>query len=339
MRGGRRRLAACAAVAMVAGLGMADAPVSPVGAQDAIRPRRVTITALPAMAEGDYALPAEINDRGVVTVTSAPGYLASLEPGAQAYLWRNGRVTTLVPPGAEGSSAVNITEDGLVSGSALRDGVAYPFLWRFGRFTDVGVPVTPTARLSLSERGHLAVSNPGNAGVWWRGRYTPIQAPAGVGPSPVMVNNQGTVAGYFFEFVTGAPLRVGGFTWSDGVFTDIAPGNAAQHVLLDVNDRGQAVGVCGHRACLIEDGVTTDLGTLGGSSSYFGAVGEISRNVLNERGQVAGSAAVADTYENHAFLWEDGEMPRPGHARWSSKRGAGAQRGGSRRRQEPDGLR
>lgn len=62
----------------------------------------------------------------------------------------------------------------------------------------------------------------------------------------------------------------------------------------DVNDRGQAVGTCGERACIWQDGKMTVLGTLGGESSDARA--------LNDRGQVVGSAE-AKAYADRAVLW------------------------------------
>lgn len=70
-----------------------------------------------------------------------------------------------------------------------------------------------------------------------------------------------------------------------------------------INNRGQVVGNAvtatgATHAFLWDNGQMTDLGTLGGHSSF--ALG------INDRGQVVGEAAGVDGW--YAFLWEDGQM-------------------------------
>jgi probable HAF family extracellular repeat protein len=66
-----------------------------------------------------------------------------------------------------------------------------------------------------------------------------------------------------------------------------------------INDSGQIVGISADHAFLWENGVLTDLGTLGGSLS--------AANSINNRGQVAGESNTVSG-EMHAFLWEHGHM-------------------------------
>lgn len=73
----------------------------------------------------------------------------------------------------------------------------------------------------------------------------------------------------------------------------------------DVNASGQVVGLAslptrGTRAFLWDQGVTKDLGTLGGDAAY--AVG------INDRGQIVGASTTADGPDYHACLWEDGAI-------------------------------
>jgi probable HAF family extracellular repeat protein len=74
----------------------------------------------------------------------------------------------------------------------------------------------------------------------------------------------------------------------------------------DVNEAGQVVGTSVNaagqsRAFLWDDGVLTDLGTLGGDSSWAGG--------LNDAGQVVGHSRVAPgSSATEMFLWEDGVM-------------------------------
>ena len=66
----------------------------------------------------------------------------------------------------------------------------------------------------------------------------------------------------------------------------------------DINDAGQIVGYATNRAFLWQNGVMTDLGTLGGNSS----VGQ----AINAFGQVAGFSAVTSGSNSHATLWSNG---------------------------------
>jgi len=66
-----------------------------------------------------------------------------------------------------------------------------------------------------------------------------------------------------------------------------------------INDSGQIVGKSANHAFLWENGVMTDLGTLGGNLS--------AANAINNRGQVAGESSTASG-EMHGFLWEHGTM-------------------------------
>lgn len=90
--------------------------------------------------------------------------------------------------------------------------------------------------------------------------------------------------------------------WRDGLLVDLGHLSinpaGAEVGLFDVNEQEQAVGGSGH-AFLMEDGVTQDLGTLGGPSSVAYA--------LNEAGQVVGSADLAGG-SPRAFLWQQGLM-------------------------------
>jgi probable HAF family extracellular repeat protein len=68
----------------------------------------------------------------------------------------------------------------------------------------------------------------------------------------------------------------------------------------DINDAGQVVGTAHNRAFLWENGVLTDLGTLGGNSSVASAI--------NAAGQVVGGASTAPPSTGHAVRWENGAI-------------------------------
>ena len=92
-----------------------------------------------------------------------------------------------------------------------------------------------------------------------------------------------------------------------GAMTDLGtlPGDKISSAVA-INDRGQVVGnsptIAGvTHAFLSSDGAMTDLGTLGGTTSYATAI--------NDRGQVVGSAETTPgSYIQHGFLYSNGAM-------------------------------
>lgn len=66
----------------------------------------------------------------------------------------------------------------------------------------------------------------------------------------------------------------------------------------DVNDAGQVVGNSGNKAFLWENGVMTNLGSLGGTTSFAYAI--------NGAGQVVGQSTTPSNAARHATLWDHG---------------------------------
>jgi probable HAF family extracellular repeat protein len=69
---------------------------------------------------------------------------------------------------------------------------------------------------------------------------------------------------------------------------------------LDVNDAGQVVGNSGSKAFLWQDGVMTDLGSLGGTASVAYAI--------NGVGQIVGQSSTPNNAARHAALWDHGAI-------------------------------
>ena len=106
------------------------------------------------------------------------------------------------------------------------------------------------------------------------------------------INNRGDIAANTVVWTRGEITNLGSLL-PDGGFV-AAFGINARRQIVGWADAGQ-----GLRAFLWDDGVMTDLGTLGGDES--------TAFDINNRGQVAGLSRASDD-QVHAFLWEKGVM-------------------------------
>src|SRR2546430_13947791 len=112
------------------------------------------------------------------------------------------------------------------------------------------------------------------------------------------INDTGSIVGksYYTDNVGDSGMLA--FLWEIGTMRDLGVGFYSEAFAID--NAGHVVGSANRndgglwRAFLWQDGVTTDLGTLGGqySAAYD----------VNPAGQVVGESQVA-THDIHAFLW------------------------------------
>jgi probable HAF family extracellular repeat protein len=111
------------------------------------------------------------------------------------------------------------------------------------------------------------------------------------------INDAGTVVGHT------TLLGLQAVAWKDGQYTPLGFEGEA----IRINRRGDiacTARVGGfQRACLLRDGVLHEFGTFGGTTSHA--------MELNDRGQVTGTAAVANG-DWRAFVWENGTMSNLG---------------------------
>lgn len=83
------------------------------------------------------------------------------------------------------------------------------------------------------------------------------------------------------------------------IVTDLGTlGSVQSAQAYDINDSGQVVGYAGNHAFVWQNGVLTDLGTLGGNASIARAI--------NTFGQIAGQSTLASSSTSHAVLWDNG---------------------------------
>jgi probable HAF family extracellular repeat protein len=218
---------------------------------------------------------------------------------SHAITWRNGTLTDLgVLPGPAGSSSMPtwISKNGLIAGFSL-NGQIDPL---FG---------APEIRAVLWQNDVIA-----DLGTLEGGFESGASA----------VNNSGQVVGFATNLVpdpnsiAGITTQSRAFLWEKGVMQDLGtlPGGTDAEALF-INERGQIVGQsyaadsivtppigCGDSPLTLysfswENGVMTDMGTLGGhcATPYS----------LNNRGQVVGQSNLTGDTLSHPFLWQPGK--------------------------------
>lgn len=133
------------------------------------------------------------------------------------------------------------------------------------------------------------------------------------------INDNGMVIGQFaYRFPSQEPRASLGFIWRDGVVTKLEELGTVSMVAVNEegqvliakalepgpNDPGCRLWDCGVRGLIWRDGVATDLGTLGGASTFPIAMNN--HGVVIGRSQRAGAQAPNDGW--YAFIWQDGAM-------------------------------
>jgi len=139
--------------------------------------------------------------------------------------------------------------------------------------------------------------------LWENGRMIDLGTLGGTAGGPIALNNRGQVLGIsnlagdqFADF----------FLWENGKLTDLTAQSTGGTLWLAsaINDAGQIVGGASFPgrdfdAAVWQNGVLTDLGTLGGDCYSFA-------DAINSRGQIVGSSYPCDGSTARAFLWQNG---------------------------------
>ena len=217
-------------------------------------------TPLGSLGDG-FTVGSAINNAGQITGESrnSNGFL-------RAFLYSNGSLTDLgVLPGGVASAGRGINNSGQITGYASTSGPAanHAFLFSNGNMADLGTLGGMTSFGTSFGRG---------------------------------INDSGQITG---DSVAGGVDLA--FLYANGVMTPIF---AVESQGTAINASGQIAGQFAtasgfFHAFVYTNGVTVDLGTLGGSGSFA--------NGINSGGQVTGYSSVPGG-SNHAFLYRNGEM-------------------------------
>jgi probable HAF family extracellular repeat protein len=247
-------------------------------------------------------VPVAINDSGQIV-----GNTLTSDGGAHAFVWRQGRVTSLGTLGGKESAATAMNDRGQIVGwsDTKTGGGHYAFLWQNGKMSNLGARGGGWSEAtSINDAGQVVGSSSTKSGthhavLWQRGKLTDLGTLPGSSDSGASsINNKGQILGQSTT-KTGESHVV---LWRSEKMIDLGPlGESAAAI----NDNGQIVGYRHSRAFLWQNGKTTYLHALPGGKNNIAAA-------INDEGQVVGSSDTrGDAFgsgPSRAFLWQAGRM-------------------------------
>ena len=252
----------------------------------------------------DYIVANAINDSSQVV---GVGFTGTTQRG---FLWQNGTMTILPSLWIGSTSAEDINNHGSVVGSSqVFPGDNHAFLYKNGEMIDLGtLGGRNSFAYAINDDGVIVDSGEISSGethatIWQDGKIIDLGTLGGNYSLARGINSWGDVVGTSTRRsrVTHAFLSTGGEMidlQKDQIGIDHQ--NKIFGIATDINDADQVVGQGQFmkrqdtRAFLWENGILTDLGTLGGSIG--------SAEGINQLGQVVGfSSTPSGVY--HAFLW------------------------------------
>lgn len=239
----------------------------------------------------------DINNVGQIVGWSQDSINRNILP----FIWENGimRELSLPYPLNSNSIAYGLNDSGIVVG----EGHGNAIVWHDNTYTDLGVG----SAKAINNLGQVVgwretPDSSQHAFLWQNGVFTDLGDLGGGRSIAFGINDAGQVVGESAT-VAGPPRA---FLWQNGVMTDLDSTIPAGYCseAFGINDVGQIVGHrfnCGNSTeeypMLWENGVATQLGTLGGS---FGGT-----SAINNKGNISGYSRYNDMYPNevHATLW------------------------------------
>jgi probable HAF family extracellular repeat protein len=259
------------------------------------------MTDLGALPVNNNSAGGSINSHGWVTGQSQSSVLDPIVgiPEYRAVLWKDGQIIDLGTLGGTESLGIYVNDAGQVIGFATTSTAPDPlgffgfpthtFIWQNGQKLDIGTlggsDALPGASCSNSPEGLVVggsttTTNPNSDTglpttdpfLWHRGRMIDLGSLGGTNGFAQCANNRRQVIGQ-------SSLAANPAACDFPILSLIGPG-------------------C--RAFFWDDGLMTDLGTLGGDNSE--AIW------LNDAGDVAGSADLPGSQIHHAVFWEHGKI-------------------------------
>jgi probable HAF family extracellular repeat protein len=246
------------------------------------------------------------NQPGQPFVISNDGWVsggAGVGAAEHAVLWRGTEITDIGNPGIGGNSiAFGVNEWGLAVGEAEDTSADLSTTEDFCGFQAMGYSSSPTPCVPF---------------VGKQGKMVPLKTLGGANGVANQINSWGATAGYA-ENTTEDPAcpspQVYQFkpaVWFGNSIRQLPTGSDPEGVAFSINDLGQVVGTSGTcgpfnpiwlfnlspaNAWLWQNGVATNLGTLGGVANNMA-------HDINNLGQVVGGSDESGDQTSHAFLW------------------------------------
>jgi len=232
------------------------------------------------------------------------------------------QITDLGTMGGLSSSAAGINDNELIVGASevvcpapcpFDEAPTHAFVWQNGVFTDLGTMGGENSHANAINAAGVIVGSSAAVGdielpvKWENGQVTDLGTFGGATGVAYGINVNGVIVGTA-DHPTGQFIRFTGFTWQNGVMTDLGvlPGGDWS-VAQGINKNGDIVGqgsssIGAIRALRWHNGRIADLGNLEGGSATAFAVAL----AINDAGQIVG---YSDTKRGqHAFLFQNGAM-------------------------------
>jgi len=159
---------------------------------------------------------------------------------------------TITDPGTLGDNwsragAVNGTGQ-VVGSSSIPNSAMHAFLWSDGNMIDLGTPqgFSVSSAASLNDSGQVVATTQGKfqseyAYLWENGMWTyPGSLPNLAYSATADINNSSQIAGYSFMLGPGGGFR--GWLWNNGVLTDLGSLGGEDSLAASINELGQIVG-------------------------------------------------------------------------------------------------
>jgi probable HAF family extracellular repeat protein len=208
--------------------------------------------------------------------------------------------------GGSGSWASDINNIGQVVGfsNITGDTAVHATLWDVGGITDLGVlgGYASSMAFGINDAGNVvgrSIGTTGFVGTLWN--TGPVTNPGlGLTVTNLGLGNNSTANGINSSGVVVA-TRLGSSPAQTATVDGAVISNRFQTSFLRpaINDAGQVVGESGNKAVLWENGITTVLGGLPGSSSSYAFA-------INNAGQIVGDSVVCGACSDRATLWQAG---------------------------------
>ncbi|MFC5510884.1 hypothetical protein ACFPOU_07080 [Massilia jejuensis] len=229
-----------------------------------------------------------------------------------AFVWDGPRLRDIGTLGGPGSTALDLSDNGFVTGSADRaDGSGAAFLYRGGTLRDIGQLGVSSSGAGVNASGEVAgtwvdAAGENHAFLYSGGLARDIGNLGANAAHASGINKAGDVVGS--SFIAGF-AAFHAFLYRDGSMRDLGTLGGPSSSAAAINDAGQIAGNSFvdddvEHAFLYGDGVLRDIGSLGGLFTQARA--------LNEAGHVVGFSTYADHVPgidfSSAFVYRDGLM-------------------------------